>query len=81
MFSSAQMPSLLARTLKSAARIHSTNRLLLQTSARSFSGFQKFDYKDPLRFDDLLTEEELMIQETARNYAREKLLPRVTQAY
>ena len=41
----------------------------------------KFNWEDPLLFDQMLTDEELMIQETARNYAREKLLPRVTKAY
>ena len=32
-------------------------------------------------FDDLLTDEEKMIQESAKQYAQEKLLPRVTKAY
>ena len=43
--------------------------------------FQKFDFKDPLNFDGLLTEDERMIEETAKQYAQEKLLPRVTKAY
>jgi len=34
-----------------------------------------------LAFDQLLTDEERMIEESARQYAQEKLLPRVTQAY
>ena len=32
-------------------------------------------------FDALLTDEERMIQETARQYAQEKLLPRIIKAY
>jgi glutaryl-CoA dehydrogenase len=47
---------------------------------RAFA-FQKFDFKDPLNFDGLLTDEERMIEQTARDYAQEKLLPRVTKAY
>lgn len=34
-----------------------------------------------MAFDQLLTDEERMIEESARQYAQEKLLPRVTQAY
>jgi len=41
----------------------------------------QFDYKDPLRFDGLLTDEERMVEESAKQYAQEKLQPRVLQAY
>jgi glutaryl-CoA dehydrogenase len=52
------------------------------TSVRSFaSGFEKFDFTDPLNLDGLLTDEEKMIQESARQFAQEKLLPRVTASY
>ena len=40
-----------------------------------------FDWEDPLRFDDLLTEEERMIRDTARDYAQEKLMPRIKMAH
>jgi glutaryl-CoA dehydrogenase len=39
-----------------------------------------FDWEDPLRFDDLLTPEEVMIRDTARCYAQEKLMPRILEA-
>ncbi|VWX57756.1 Glutaryl-CoA dehydrogenase [Burkholderiales bacterium 8X] len=39
-----------------------------------------FDWKDPLRFDDLLTPEEVMIRDTARDYAQERLMPRILEA-
>ena len=39
-----------------------------------------FDWQDPLRFDDLLTPEEVMIRDTARTYAQEKLMPRILEA-
>lgn len=38
-------------------------------------------HQDPLNVASLLTEEEQAIQETARDYCQENLLPRVTEAY
>ena len=40
-----------------------------------------FSWEDPLHLDHQLSEEERMISETARQYCREKLLPRVVAAY
>lgn len=51
---------------------------------RSFASgtkFEKFDYLDPLVFEDLLTEEEKMVRDSARGYAQEKLMPRIREAY
>src|ERR1035437_890174 len=39
-----------------------------------------FKWEDPLLLDEQLTEEERMIQGSARSYAQEKLLPRVIEA-
>jgi glutaryl-CoA dehydrogenase len=39
-----------------------------------------FDWQDPLRFDDLLTPEEVMIRDTARTYAQERLMPRILES-
>ena len=36
-----------------------------------------FKWEDPLLFDDQLTDEERIIQDSARAYAQDKLLPRV----
>jgi len=41
----------------------------------------KFTWEDPLLLDELLTDDERMIRDTARSYAQEKLLPRVIEAY
>jgi len=41
----------------------------------------RFDWEDPFRLNDQLTEEERMLRDGARAYAQEKLQPRVTQAY
>ena len=40
-----------------------------------------FDWSDPLRLDDQLSEDERMIAASARSYAQEKLLPRVSAAF
>lgn len=40
-----------------------------------------FDWQDPFMLRDQLQEDELLIMETARAYAQEKLLPRVIEAY
>ncbi|MEQ8432651.1 MAG: acyl-CoA dehydrogenase [Oceanicaulis sp.] len=40
-----------------------------------------FSWEDPLHLDHQLSEEERMISDTARQYCREKLLPRVVAAY
>ena len=39
-----------------------------------------FDWEDPLRLEDELTEDERMIRDAARDYAQGKLLPRVIEA-
>ncbi len=40
-----------------------------------------FDWADPFHFEEQLSDEERMIAQAARDYAQEKLLPRVTEAY
>jgi len=40
-----------------------------------------FQWDDPLLLEDQLGEEELMIRDTARAYAQEKLAPRIREAY
>ncbi|MFZ1513079.1 MAG: acyl-CoA dehydrogenase [Tabrizicola sp.] len=41
----------------------------------------RFDWEDPFRLDDQLTEEERMLRDAARAYAQEKLQTRVIAAY
>ena len=41
----------------------------------------RFDWEDPFRLEDQLTEEERMLRDAARAYAQEKLQPRVVAAY
>ncbi len=40
-----------------------------------------FDWQDPFRLDDQLGEEERMVRDTARQYAQDKLMPRVMSAF
>ena len=41
----------------------------------------RFDWEDPFRLEDQLTEEERMLRDAARAYAQEKLQPRVIKAF
>ena len=41
----------------------------------------RFDWQDPFRLDDQLTEEERMLRDAARDYAQTKLQPRVIAAF
>ncbi|MGH7012850.1 MAG: acyl-CoA dehydrogenase [Stellaceae bacterium] len=45
------------------------------------AGKAAFDWQDPLRFDDLLAEDERLVRDAARAYAQDKLLPRVLKAF
>jgi glutaryl-CoA dehydrogenase len=40
----------------------------------------EFDWADPLHIDDLLTEDERLVRDSARAYCQEKLMPRVLTA-
>jgi glutaryl-CoA dehydrogenase len=39
-----------------------------------------FQWEDPLRLDDELTAEERLVRDSARDYARDRLMPRILQA-
>ncbi|MCA3637642.1 MAG: acyl-CoA dehydrogenase [Methylobacterium sp.] len=47
----------------------------------SHSSLAAFDWADPFRLDEQLTEDERMIRDSARDFAQSVLLPRVTEAY
>ena len=40
-----------------------------------------FNWKDPLLLEELLSEEEKLIRDTANDYAQNKLMPRVEEAF
>ena len=47
----------------------------------SASNWAKFNWQDPFLLEQQLTEEERLIRDSARQYAQNKLQPRVTEAY
>ncbi|KAF7732878.1 hypothetical protein EC973_000154 [Apophysomyces ossiformis] len=52
-----------------------------RTMASKASSFVKYNWEDPLNLDKLLTEEEKLVRDAARDYCQEKLQPRVLEAY
>jgi glutaryl-CoA dehydrogenase len=50
-------------------------------SAKAAEKQPGFDWSDPFRIDEQLTEEERMVRDMARQYCQEKLLPRVITAF
>jgi glutaryl-CoA dehydrogenase len=60
-----------------------TKQLAFTARPRTVKGYaalatpQPFDWEDPLGSQNLFTEEELAIRETAESYCQERMLPRV----
>ncbi|MBV9431947.1 MAG: acyl-CoA dehydrogenase family protein, partial [Hyphomicrobiales bacterium] len=54
---------------------------LTQQKLATPQGEARFDWSDPFELEHQLTEDERMVRDTARDYAKGKLLPRVTSAY
>jgi glutaryl-CoA dehydrogenase len=52
---------------------------MADTSAVTLTG-GRFDWQDPLLIEQHLTDEERLVRDTARQYAQEKLLPRIVRA-
>jgi len=48
--------------------------------AEAKSARPEFQWDDPLLLDDQLSEDERMVRDTARQYAQDKLMPRVLEA-
>ncbi|MGG7645552.1 acyl-CoA dehydrogenase [Rhodovulum sp. YNF3179] len=49
--------------------------------AKDSPSLSRFDWEDPFRLEDQLTEDERMMRDAARAYAQEKLQPRIIDAY
>ena len=45
------------------------------------AGMAPFDWADPFLLEDQLSEDERMVRDTARSYARDKLAPRIVDAF
>ncbi|HYZ34407.1 MAG TPA: acyl-CoA dehydrogenase [Crenalkalicoccus sp.] len=50
-------------------------------TAPAQGGTTRFDWADPLRLDDQLSEDERLIRDSAHQFCQEKLLPRVQEAF
>ena len=55
-------------------------KFLKLTRNYSTARFRKFDWQDPLNLECLLTEEEKIVKDTARQYCQQKLFPRIQNA-
>jgi glutaryl-CoA dehydrogenase len=62
-------------------RLASCRPSLAPACKRQYTSATAFNWEDPLDLNSLLTEEEQAIQETARSYCQERLLPRVLEAF
>lgn len=49
-------------------------------SQTDFLAAASFDWENPFLLDDQLTEEEILIRDTTRDYCRDKLMPRIIEA-
>jgi glutaryl-CoA dehydrogenase len=49
--------------------------------AKDAPDLSRFDWTDPLRFEDQLSSDEIMIKDSAKSYAAENLQPRVSNAF
>ena len=65
----------LART--AAKQLASTARPIAARGYAAHATPQPFNWEDPLSAENLYTEEELAIRETAESYCQERMLPRV----
>lgn len=64
--------------LRAAARSLQAGR---PVAGRRYASSAVFNWEDPLAAEELYTAEELAIQETARQYCQERLMPRILGAY
>jgi glutaryl-CoA dehydrogenase len=56
---------------------HNVGKVARGSHSRRWASSTAFNWEDPLAAAELYTEEELAIQDTARQYSQERLLPRV----
>jgi len=71
----------LTRSVSRIADVAARRGALGVTRMRMLSTAANFDWQDPFDLASQLSAEERQVRETAREYARGKLLPRVVQAF
>ncbi|KAH8174989.1 acyl-CoA dehydrogenase, middle domain-containing protein [Sarocladium implicatum] len=80
-FNNAKSVNMFRPVLRSAPRHLRLTRPLASKSFASAANGPVFNWEDPLASNNILTEDELAIAETAEKYCQERMLPRVLQAY
>ncbi len=58
----------------------SENNMVAERKMTAKSHRPEFDWQDPLLLEELLTDEERMIRDSARDYCQSKLMPRILEA-
>jgi len=72
-----KMFSLVSRRMLSGITGHLQQRQLMSSLSCQYA---KFDYKDALNLESLLTEDERMTRDAVRDYCQKQLMPQITQA-
>eukprot|EP01119_Soliformovum_irregulare_P003008 TRINITY_DN13278_c0_g1_i1.p1 TRINITY_DN13278_c0_g1~~TRINITY_DN13278_c0_g1_i1.p1 ORF type:complete len:434 (-),score=107.66 TRINITY_DN13278_c0_g1_i1:55-1356(-) len=62
-------------------RTNDFNQRNVESGSRSASTLVKYNWEDPLNMESLLTEDEIAIRDSVREYCQTKLLPRVTEGF
>ncbi|KAL8283540.1 hypothetical protein RQP46_005643 [Phenoliferia psychrophenolica] len=76
------MTSMMPRSLLPSIRSSIRTRAFSSTQAAKAPAFAPYSYEDPLKVHTtMLTEDEVAIMDTAREYCQERLQPRVLDAY
>ena len=69
--------NIISRSLTTKSKNEGQAALKLAPKPKSIVAF---DWKDPLNLESRLTDEEIMVRDTAHSYCQEQLLPRVLMA-
>ena len=55
--------------------------MIQKTSQKDLPDMSKFNWEDPLRFNDQLSEEETLVRISAERFAKDRLMPRVVKSF
>ena len=55
--------------------------MIQKTSQKDLPDMSKFNWEDPLRFNDQLSEEETLVRISAERFAKDRLMPRVIRSF
>ncbi|EGO00849.1 hypothetical protein SERLA73DRAFT_178810 [Serpula lacrymans var. lacrymans S7.3] len=70
-----------ARRIGTKSYLNPNQPALFSSSAVGRSGYVKYNSDDPLNLESMLSEEEVAIRDTAREYCQENLFPRVLEGW